>query len=64
MATIVCSAEKVKVAARAAIESIMQKRIEHDEARIAARMETKYLGREGFCYPSREEAIMMLDNSG
>lgn len=63
MATIVCSADKVKAAAIATIKYIEAKRIERDEAAIANTMRTRYIGWKGFYYPDREKAIKILDNS-
>jgi hypothetical protein len=63
MATIVCTAEKVQAAAQATINRIKNRRIELDEIVIARTMWTRRIGWGGFYYPTREEAIKILDES-
>lgn len=63
MATIVCSAEKVKAAALATIKYIEAERIEKDEEAIGHTMQKRRIGWKGFYYPDREKAIKILDES-
>lgn len=63
MATIVCSAEKVKAAAQATVDYIEGRRIDIDEAAIVRVMGKRHIGWRGFYYPDREKAIKILNES-
>jgi hypothetical protein len=63
MATIVMESAKVIKAGQAVIDRILAHRETLDEQMIIERMTTRALGWRGFYYPTREQAIKLLDNS-
>jgi hypothetical protein len=63
MATIQMDAKKVIEAAQAVIDQILAHRLARDERAIAQEMATRSLGWRGFYYPTREQAIKLLDRS-
>lgn len=63
MATIVMESAKVIEACKNVISKIEAHRKARDEKAIARRMASRALGWRGFYYPTREQAIKLLDNS-
>ena len=62
MATIQMQAQKVQKAAEKVLESIQQQRLKSDESAIKAKMKKRrFVSFCGFCYPSRDQAIIWLD---
>jgi hypothetical protein len=55
--------QKVIEAAQAVIDKIQAHRLARDEKAIAKEMATRSLGWRGFYYPTREQAIKLLDKS-
>lgn len=63
MATITVPAEKVIEAAKIVIADIKRHQAEQDERTIQRRMNSRHLGWRGFYYPTREQAIKLLDEA-